>query len=51
MFIVDLVHVVKRNKYFVHVQIARIQVTLRMRKVSSGPLFSIHTFCNIQWYC
>ena len=31
-----------------HVQNAQIQVILHTYKVSSGPLFSIHTFCGIQ---
>ena len=29
----------------------RSQIILRMRKVSSGLLLSIHTFCSIQWFC
>ena len=27
------------------------QIILRMRKVLSGSLHSIHTFCSIQWFC
>ena len=27
------------------------EIILRMRKVSSGPLRSIDTFCSIQWFC
>ena len=29
----------------------RFQIILRMRKVSSGPLLSINTFCYMQWSC
>ena len=29
----------------------QIQINLRMQKVSSGSLLSIHTFCSIQWFC
>ena len=32
-------------------QIAQIQITLRMRKISSGPLLSIYTICSIQRIC
>ena len=39
---------VKWKRAFDNVQNVRIQIILRMRKVSSGPLFSIHTFCSIQ---
>ena len=28
---------------------SNIQIILRMRKVSSGPLLAIYVFCNIQW--
>ena len=31
-------------------QNARIQVTLRMRKISSGPLLSTDTFCSIKYF-
>ena len=29
----------------------RIQITLRMRKVSFGSLLGIHAFCSIQRFC
>ena len=32
-------------------QKAHIQITLRMRKVSSGPLLSIEVFCGVQRFC
>ena len=32
-------------------QYTQIQIILRMRKVSSGPLLSIHTFCSRHWFC
>ena len=38
---------VSTNKRKTH----RFRFILRMRKVSSGPLVSIHIFCNIQWFC
>ena len=34
----------KRKRVFEHVQNAQIQIILRMRKVPTGPLLSIHTF-------
>ena len=36
---------------FKHMQNAHVQIILRMRKVSSGPFLSFHTFCCIQWFC
>ena len=39
---------VKRKIAFKHVQNAQIQIILRLRKISPGPVFTIHTFCNIQ---
>ena len=36
---------------FEHAQHAQIQIILCMGKVSSGPLFSIHTFCSIYRFC
>ena len=51
IFILSLTHAfniymgcVKRKRAFENVQNARIQIILRMCKVSSVPLFSIHTF-------
>ena len=50
------------NKYSLHTMCAasreksafkytqiQIQIILRMRKVSTGPLLAIQTFCSIQW--
>ena len=37
---------VKPKSAFDH---ARIHIILHMRRVSSGHLLSIETFCNIQW--
>ena len=34
-----------------YVQKVRIHIILHMRKVSSGPLLSIHTLCSIQCFC
>ena len=39
---------VKRKSAFSHAKM-HIQIILRMRKVSSGHLLSIHTFCSIQY--
>ena len=39
---------VKRKGAFEHAKNAQIQIILRMRKVSSEPLFSVHTFSSIQ---
>ena len=36
-----------KKKAFEHAHNAQTQITLRMRKVSSGPLLSIYTFCSI----
>ena len=33
---------------FKHAKNVRIHIILHMRKVSSGPLLSSHTFCSIQ---
>ena len=41
---------VKRKSAFKYAQNAQIQIILRMRKVSSGPLLDIRTFCNTQWF-
>ena len=41
----------KRNRVFEHAHNAQIQSILRVRKISSGILLSIHTFCTIQWFC
>ena len=38
---------VERNSAFEHAQNVKIHI-LRMRKILSGPLFSIHTLCFIQ---
>ena len=38
----------KRKSAFENVHI---QIILRMRSVSSGPLLSIRTFRSIQWFC
>ena len=42
---------VKRKCTFEHAQNTQMQIILRMRKVSSGPWFSIHTLCSIQLGC
>ena len=42
---------IKWKSAFEHVQNAKIQIILHMRKVSSEPLLSIHTFCTSQWFC
>ena len=39
---------VMRKSVFKHAQNTQIQIILRMRKVSSGPLLSIYTFNSIQ---
>ena len=36
---------------FIHEHNTLIQIILHMRKMSSGSLLSIHTFCSIQWFC
>ena len=38
---------VKRKSGLQHAQNVQIRIILRMRKISSGPLFSYHTFCNM----
>ena len=45
-----LIHIdfTKQKCTFEHAQNAQIQIILRMRKVSSGPLLSIHTLGSIQ---
>ena len=47
----DLYARVKRKRAFKHAQNVRIHITLHMRKVSSGHLLSIETFCSSQWFC
>ena len=42
---------VKRKCAFEHAQNERINIILRKRKVSSGPLFFIDTFYGIHWFC
>ena len=42
---------VKQKSAFEHAHNAQIQIILRMRKVFSETLHSIHTFCSIQWFC
>ena len=42
---------IKRIGAFKHEQNVLIQICMLMRKVSSGPLLSIHTFCSSQWFC
>ena len=42
------IHRVKRTSAIEHAQNAQIQIILRMRKVSSGHLLYIRTFCIIQ---
>ena len=37
---------IKRESPFKHTQNAQIQIVLRLRKISSRPLLSIHTFCH-----
>ena len=50
-FRLDKMGSVKRKSTFEHAQNAQIQIILRMRKVSAGPVLSIRTFCSIQWLC
>ena len=40
----------KRKTAFEHAWNLRVHMILRMRKVSSGPLLSSHTFFSIQWF-
>ena len=47
IYIVSELGSVKRKRAFEHVQYAQVRIILLMRKVSSGPLLSIHIFCNI----
>ena len=42
---------VKQKSAFEHAQNVHIQIIPHMHKLSSGPLLSIDTFCNIQWFC
>ena len=41
--VVSSMGLVKQNSAFKHAQNAQIQINVRMRKVSSGPLLSSHT--------
>ena len=41
---------IKRKSVFELAQNAQIQIILRMRKVSSGSLLSIHAFCIILFF-
>ena len=36
---------------FDHAQNAQIPIIMHMLTESSGPLFSIYTFCSVQWFC
>ena len=45
---VKMIYACFRDEVPEHAQNAQIQIILRMHKVSSGPLLSIQTFCNIQ---
>ena len=42
---------VKRKAAFKHAQHSQIHIFLHMRKVSSGHLLFIETFCSLQWFC
>ena len=39
---------IKQKRSFEHAQNAKIQITLRICKVSAGPLLSVRIFCGVQ---
>ena len=41
---------VQRKSNSEHAQNAQVHISLRVRKVSSRPLLSIHTFCRVEWF-
>ena len=40
-----------QKRGFEYAQNVQMKIILRMRKISLGPLLSIHTFNSIQWFC